>query len=350
VTACERVDTLLSWARMRAKAVKSRSCVIQNGRSLDIEPFYVNSESIPSIQRKPVKTLGRIYDGKLVDRQAKLDLGDKVREYLVTIDKSVLTGLMKMFTYQYNLLPRISWPIMIYDVSLSWVEQYERVINRFLRKWLGVSKNLSSVALFSSDSPLPLPLTSLSLEFKKRKVGALLQLNSSMDPSVSENIPVLRTGRKWKVASELENAESDLRVAQMVGKVCKGRAGLGCVRARLKEHKNIINDQIKSSYAQSLRSRAVQQSLKGQWTRWTNIIQRDLSWNKLLHSSPSLLSFAFGVTYETIATPKNLCKWGLDESDSCPLCESSKCGVSHILSGCKVSLASGRFRYRHDQV
>ena len=118
--------------------------------------------------------------------------------------------------------------------------------------------------------------------------------------------------------------------------MCKGKMGIGCERSRVKEHKNLISDQIKHSEAQSLRARAVQQSLQGQWTRWTNIIQRDLSWSTILHSSPSLLSFAFGVTYDTIATPRNLSKWGLEESGSCPLCDSPKCGVAHILSGCKV--------------
>ena len=350
VTACNRVDVVLEWARMKAKAVKSRSCVIQSGRSLDIEPFSVNGDVIPSIQRNPVKTLGRMYDGKLTDKNAKLQLGQQLKSYLRTVDKCLLTGRQKIFTYQHTLLPRISWPIMIYDVVISWVDKYERSINVFLRKWLGVSKNLSAVALFSKDTPLPLPISSLSLEYKKRKVGALLQLNSSMDPNVSENVPRLTTGRKWDVTSELQAAECDIRVAKLVGKVCVGKGGVGSRVERPKKTKNLVGDRVKSNYNQSLHAKAVQQGLQGQWTRWTNIIQRDLSWSKLLHSSPSLLSFSFGVTYNTIASPKNLFKWGYQKSDECPLCKAPKCGVSHILAGCKVSLASGRYRYRHDQV
>ena len=348
--ACNRVDIVLNWARMKAKASKSRSCVIHSGRSLNIEPFSINSEVIPSIQRNPVRTLGRIYDGNLNDRQAKLDLGVQVKSYLRTVDKSLLAGVMKLFTYQHSLLPRVSWPIMIYDVAISWVERYERSINVYLRKWLGVSKNLTSVALFSTDAPLPLPISSLTLEFKKRKVGALLQLNSSSDPSVSGNVPKLSTGRKWDVSSELQAAESDIQVARLVGKVCQGKGGLGSQVSRPKQQKNLIGDRVKHNHNQLLHAKAVQQGLQGQWTRWTNIVQRDLSWSKVLHSSPSLLSFAFGVTYETIASPKNLCKWGLEKSDKCPLCGTAKCGVSHILSGCKISLANGRYRYRHDQV
>ena len=191
---------------------------------------------------------------------------------------------------------------MIYDVVISWVEKYERSINVFLRKWLGVSKNLSAVALFSKDTPLPLPISSLSLEYKKRKVGALLQLNSSMDSNVSENVPRLSTGRKWDVNSELQAAECDIQVAKLVGKVCVGKGGLGSRVERPKKTKNLVGDRVKSNYNQSLYAKAVQQGLQGQWTRWTNTIQRDLSWSKLLHLSPSLLSFSFGVTYNTIVS------------------------------------------------
>ena len=258
ITACSRVDIVLDWARMKAKAVKSRSCVIKSGRSLHIEPFSVNKEPIPSIQRNPVKTLGRIYDGNLSDRQAKIDLGVQIKSCLRTVDKSLLAGVMKLFTYQHTLLPRVSWPIMIYDVAMSWVEKYERSINVSLRKWLGVSKNLTSVALFSTDSPLPLPLSSLTLEFKKRKVGALFQLSSSVDPNVSENVPKLSTGRKWNVSSELQDARSDIQVAKLIGNVCSGKGGLGSRVNRPKQMKNFIGDRVRHYYNQLFHAKAVQ--------------------------------------------------------------------------------------------
>jgi ubiquitin C-terminal hydrolase len=193
-------------------------------------------------------------------------------------------------------------------------------------------------------------LSSLVAEFKRKKVGALLQLKNSTDPSVSENLPTLKAGRKWSPSSTLSDAEADVRVSEMTGKVCDGRSGLGFSRGRVKTVSRKIGDAVSQQENQGLYAKAVQQSLQGQWTRWSSIVQRDMNWHTLLRSSPSILSFSFGATFETLGTPKNLSKWGLVESDKCPLCGVDKCGLPHILSGCSVSLGSGKYRYRHDQV
>ena len=99
-----------------------------------------------------------------------------------------------------------------------------------------------------------------------------------------------------------------------------------------------------------LLSKAVQPSLQCRWTRWENILQRDLSFNKIFKTSPRLLFFVLGSTYDTLASPSNKKRWGLTDDESCLLCSATKYTLRHILSACKVSLSSGRFRYRHDMV
>ena len=124
---------------------------------MDVKPFVIGGESIPSLQENPVKTLGRVFDGALTDRKSTNELDQKLCDGLALIDKSVITGVMKLFTYQTILLQRICWPVMVYEIGITWVKRCDQHINRYLRKWLGVSKSLSTVALFSKDSPLPLP-------------------------------------------------------------------------------------------------------------------------------------------------------------------------------------------------
>lgn len=139
------VDAKLFWSlvssQMKPKAVKSRSCVIKSGRCMNVAPFSIRGEIIPSLQNNPVKTLGRIIDGSLSDRKAREELFSKVQDGLIIINKSWLTGVMKLFCYQYVFLPRICWPLMIYEVSMSWVEALEVKINSFLRKWLGLHRS-----------------------------------------------------------------------------------------------------------------------------------------------------------------------------------------------------------------
>jgi hypothetical protein len=263
------------------------------------------------------------------------------------IDKSLLTGVMKIFTYQNILLQRICWPLMIYEIPLSWVESIEQKINVFIRKWLGVHRSLSNVALFCKDSPCPLPISSISVEFKKRMAGALIQLQESVDPTVSENVPKLYTGRKWKVAEAVREVGGDIRVNEIQGFTQRNTQGLGFRKGWNKElaspYRKQVTTEIGKQENQKLYAKAVQQSLQGKWTRWESIVSRDMSFNSMLRSSPKLVSFTLGVTFDTVGSPANLKRWGLSDSDNCSLCGKPKCTVGHILAGCKVSLASGRF-------
>ena len=83
---------------------------------------------------------------------------------------------MKVWVYRNLLLAMIGWwPLMIYEIPLSWVESVEAYLNGYLCKWMGVSKN---VYLYCDETPFSLPAHSLVTELKKRKVGGLYNSNS----------------------------------------------------------------------------------------------------------------------------------------------------------------------------
>ena len=281
---------------------------------------------------------------------------EKFRGGMKAIDKALVTGVMKIWIYQHMLLQRISWMMMIYEIPVSWIENLEVSANGYLRKWLGVNKKLSDVALYCKDSPCPLPITSISREFKKRKATALVQLQQSQDESVSANVPVLKTGRKWRVNEEVTAVKGWIKLAKISGRTQVGRCGIGYGKRQQKggseqylERKE-ISDAVVKLEDEKLVVKAVQQKIQGQWTNWQNIMRRDMSWNSLLRGSPRMVAFGLGVTFDTLATPNNLKRWGYLAEGSCVLCGGKSCGVAHILSGCKVSLAGGRYRDRHNAV
>ena len=94
--ALERTVIALKWARMKLKPQKSRSLVIRGGRSIDEQPFTVGEEIIPSIQKEPLKTLGRIYNSSATDKGASEDLKKKITDLVQKLDKSLLSGIMKV--------------------------------------------------------------------------------------------------------------------------------------------------------------------------------------------------------------------------------------------------------------
>ena len=115
--ALQRTVVALKWTRMKLKPQKSRSLVITGGKYIDEQPFQVAGEIIPSIQKEPLKTLGRVYNSSVTDRQAQHDL-KKIKEFLQKTDKLLLTGIMKVWVYQNLLLAMIGWPLMIYKIPL----------------------------------------------------------------------------------------------------------------------------------------------------------------------------------------------------------------------------------------
>ena len=100
------------------------------------------------------------------------------------IDKTGLPGKFKAWIYQHGLLPRIAWPLLLYEITVTTVEKLERTINKHLRKWLGVPPSFTSIGLYSRTSKLQLPFTSLVEEYKVGKARLVMKLKDSKDEKV----------------------------------------------------------------------------------------------------------------------------------------------------------------------
>ena len=349
-----RTKEVLDWGRMSLKADKSRSLVLNRGKPVELEPFCVDDEWIPCLQREPLKTLGRVYDVKLDDAESRKELRTVALQYLRNINKSLLSGFQKVWILQNLLVAKIQWQLMMYEISLSWVEELERSFSKHIRKWLGVSKSLTDVALYCKQTPCPFPFHSLVGTFKNTKANMFLQLSESKDEQVRNSFVEVKRGAKWSASSAVADANQRIYHKQVVGSLACGKSGLGFGKQysrRSKGRKKVI-DELKLEADETFYLKAVQQPLQGQWVAWKDYVQRDLSWRTMLSTKPHLLRFSVGATFNTLASESNKRRWGLVENAICPLCEDEAvvCNIKHVLSGCKYSLANGRYRFRHDQV
>ena len=102
--------------------------------------------------------------------------------------------------------------------------------------------------------------------FQKRKVGAYLQLKESRDSTVSDNAPLLYTGRKWQVEEAVEQAESDIWISQVRGYTQHGTQVFGCRNKFQKKdtHRSKLTKAVGKVENNNLYTRAAQQSLQGQ--------------------------------------------------------------------------------------
>ena len=357
----DRCTTALAWARMKFRPDKSRSIVLHKGRSMNVSPFYADPTAsaatfIPSIHKNPVKFLGRIIDGALEDFKRTDELSTKLTDGLTLIDKSKHNGPAKLWILHHLLMPRIRWPLLIYEIPMTKVVALEMKISTYIRKWLGLHRSITNLSFYSSTSPCPLPLASLTSILKAQKVSGHLQLRDSTDPLISSSVPVLKAGN-FVVEDAVKDAESVLKFNLIRGNTQTNKAGLGNVKPLkipskgTKAHRDLISKTVKQLQENYDYSKAVSLLVQGQWTKWVNYVKRDLRWSNVLAMPANLLKFCLGATFDTLPSPANLRRWGKTVSDpQCCLCCKKICTLAHILGGCPTSLKQGRYTFRHDSV
>ncbi|XP_050957201.1 uncharacterized protein LOC127158092 [Labeo rohita] len=349
------LERLVSWARMSFKPAKSRSLVLKKGKVVDRFRFAIGGTPIPSVTEKSVKSLGKVFNSSLRDTDALQQTRADLTTWLAAIDKSGLPGKFKTWIYQHGVLPRILWPLLVYETPISTVEKLERTISQFLRRWLGLPRSLSSIALYGHSTMLQLPISGLSEEFKVTRARELMMYRDSSDKKVASAGILVKTGRKWKAQEAVNRAEARLQHSVLVGNSAVGRAGLGSFpkprydKARGREKRQMVQDEVRAEVEEDRRIKMVAMYQQGAWTRWEHAEQRKVTWSELWRREPQHIKFLIQSVYDVLPSPTNLLCWGLSDTAACQLCN-KRGTLEHILSCCPKALSEGRYRWRHDQV
>ena len=95
--------------------------------------------------------------------------------------------------------------------------KYISVMNKAVRKWLGVTRCLYTVVFH-----LDLPMTSLVEAFKYAKTSLDMTVTQSKDPVAKNTAPMVKTGKKWFNMHKAHYKHRDI-----FGQVESGRAGFG---------------------------------------------------------------------------------------------------------------------------
>ena len=349
------LEKQIKWARMQFKPSKCRSVVIKKGKVAENFHFRVEGREIPTLSEKPVKSLGKWFCSSLKDTPAINEACMELDSWMGKLDKSGLPGRFKAWLFHHAVLPRLLWPLQIYSVPMSAVEQLERRINSFLRRWLGLPRCLSSTALYGTSNALQLPFKGLVEEFIVSRTREACQYRYSKDPKVAGAGIEVRTGRKWSAIKELDIAEERLRVKTIVGTIAVGKTGLGFSpstrvdQASREERQHLLQEEVRTGVEERRLTKMVGCRQQGAWTKWEQTERRKVSWADIWSTDFSRTRFLLQMVYDTLPSPANLCLWGKKDTPKCPLCPGIGT-LQHILSGCKVALTEGRYRWRHDKV
>ena len=350
----DKMNDLLEWCRMSFKPTKSRSLALTRGKILSDVFFLVAGQRIPTVQEEPVKSLGRVFDETLKDRNQETATWKMIKESLYAIGGVFLPGRFKVWLVQFVLIPRLMWPLTMYEIGLPTVEAMERCINRLNRKWLGLPPGLSSVALYSRSTKLKVPFRSVAEEFRISKIRTQLIINNSTDRTICGS-KLLRSGRKFNAQEEIEKSIEVLTFEEIRGPIQVGRHGIGWshsigwTQANAAQRSALIIQERKRDIENARITKAVQQGQQGRWTTWDEALQRPISWSDIWSMPPLRLSFVIRSLYDQLPSRDNLRKWGMVEDSRYALSGEVQT-LRHVLSSCKYALAQGWYTWRHNQV
>ena len=189
--------------------------------------------------------------------------------------------------------------------------------------------------------------------------GRLQSYNTSGDKLIQAIKPVVAAGRKLKPAEELHAAERDLECEAARGMIQPHhRAGIGFgewkkpwERMSQKEKESETIARVRKNIDHDSAVGLGTFEMQSRWAAWREeVIAMDMSWHRLFEMGDSMVGFILSAVYGTLVTPSLASKWSEDEDGKCKLCDDALGTIRHILSGCKVVLAQGRYRWRHDKV
>ena len=125
------------------------------------------------MSERPVKSLGEVFVDALNDHDAIRDMEKQLKSWMEEVDRSGLPGQFKAWCYQHG-IPRLLWPLLVYEVPVMIAETMERVASKYLRKWFGVQRSFSSIHFYGASYKLELPIKGVVEEFKATKVRQVM--------------------------------------------------------------------------------------------------------------------------------------------------------------------------------
>ncbi|KAJ8412700.1 hypothetical protein AAFF_G00116510 [Aldrovandia affinis] len=264
------------------------------------------SKWVVGVSEQSVKSLGKWYNASFKDKEQVQQLRQDIVNGLDNINKTLLPGKLKLWCLQFGLLPRIMWPLTIYEVPITTVEKMERTVTSYVKKWLSVPRCLSNISLYGKGV-LELPLTSLMEEYKCSKVRLQMTLKDSRAQTISNAAPLLLTGWKWTPSEAVQQPTSALRHKDIVGHVQQGRGGFSLAareptwcKASTSERRKLVVEEVRREEETARSAKAVSLAKQGQWLQWEGMERRKISWKELWEMEASNISFIIRATYDML--------------------------------------------------
>ena len=171
---------------MRAKVPKCQSIALQASTSRLLDPqLHLDGAPIP-FTSEPVKFLGMKIQAQKASSNPREPILASLQKMLEAVDTTPLTRRQKLLLYKAGVCPRLTWPLLIQEFPISWVEQQvdDTMTTRYLKRWAGLTKSANTAILYLPHSMGGLNLPLPSILHKTLQVSRQSQLLTSRDSCV----------------------------------------------------------------------------------------------------------------------------------------------------------------------
>ena len=331
------------------------------------ESIFIGDEVLQSF-----KYLGMWIQANLKSDGVRESAESMLKELLKKVDALLLTGAMKAWIANHYVSAKLAWVLLIQDFPQSVVKDWDIMMKKFYKKWLGIFSRAEVGILYRSSENFGLGLKSFSDSLTTLQVAKWHIMKTSEDP-FSQKLYQRRleldrkghlgTGRKDSPCLLIERTERRLELDKMAFSGQSRKAGLGSVLSKSKKmtkREQVINV-LKTDVEEKRVLEAYPYEMQTNWVEYglyKGPKRKDLTWEKMLSYTPNLLSFTINAQCSTLPSPDNLRRWNATRKDiACGLCGNLNVTLSHILCGCIwVNLAEmklpqqSRFKWRHDNI
>ena len=120
----DMVQRWLEWAHLKAKVPKCHSMVLHASSGKRMCTYAtISGDTIPPAEDNTFKFLGMPVRVSSNNTTARSALQDTLQQMLAAIDKTPLTPQQKFHLFRYGVCPKLSWPLLVEELPISWLER-----------------------------------------------------------------------------------------------------------------------------------------------------------------------------------------------------------------------------------
>ena len=315
------------------------------------------------------KYLGMQIQFDLNDNLIRAAILSKLRTWLEKVNSTLLTGPMKAWIVNHHVCLKLSWSLIVYDFPKSQANDWQDVVHKYYRRWMGLAKSAEPSILYRSRHHFGLGFKHLGDMREQLQVVRWHIMKTSTDPNARALYKHLLqrdgqghvgTGRRTTPRLKLEELERTVALDQMAP-ANTGRGGLGLRPKPTPNRKTKRLELIAALKRETEQKRLVivhGYEMQNGWMQWglDRMMDQDLTWNELIYRySEQLAKFVLNAQLQTLPTPDNLRRWHRAQGVLCGLCGRREVTLKHILAGCSWVFSTenalpreDRYTWRHN--